>query len=85
MNAAPPPSDLPRSELTRMVKASPAARRAGGDRGNPKPSARRWRRAFGLGAVEALRAEIALEQKPRAIRATGRCVAQIMQRCAVSV
>jgi uncharacterized metal-binding protein YceD (DUF177 family) len=39
---------------------------------------------FGLGAVERLRAEIALEAKPRAIRATGRLTAQIMQPCAIS-
>jgi uncharacterized metal-binding protein YceD (DUF177 family) len=39
---------------------------------------------FGLGAVESLRAEVALEQKPRAIRATGRLTAQVMQPCAVS-
>ena len=34
--------------------------------------------------MEALRAEVALEAKPRAIRATGRLVAAIMQPCAVS-
>ncbi|MBY0342330.1 MAG: DUF177 domain-containing protein [Sphingomonadales bacterium] len=39
---------------------------------------------FGLGAVESLRAEVALEQKPRAIRATGRLRAAIMQPCAIS-
>lgn len=39
---------------------------------------------FGLGAVESLRAEVALEQKPRAIRATGRLRATIMQPCAIS-
>jgi uncharacterized metal-binding protein YceD (DUF177 family) len=39
---------------------------------------------FALGAVESLRAEIALEPKPRAIRATGRLLARIMQPCAVS-
>jgi uncharacterized metal-binding protein YceD (DUF177 family) len=39
---------------------------------------------FGLGAVHSLRAEIALEQKPRAIRATGRLLADIMQPCAIS-
>jgi uncharacterized metal-binding protein YceD (DUF177 family) len=39
---------------------------------------------FGLGAIDSLRAEIALEQKPRAIRATGRLSAQIMQPCAIS-
>lgn len=39
---------------------------------------------FGLGAVESLRAEVALEPKPSAIRATGRLRAAIMQPCAVS-
>lgn len=39
---------------------------------------------FGLGAVHSLRAEVALEQKPRAIRAAGRLTAAIMQPCAVS-
>lgn len=39
---------------------------------------------FGLGAVHSLRAEISLEAKPRAIRASGRLMAQIMQPCAVS-
>lgn len=39
---------------------------------------------FGLGAVESLRAQIALEQRPRAIRATGRLTAAIMQPCAIS-
>jgi uncharacterized metal-binding protein YceD (DUF177 family) len=39
---------------------------------------------FGLGAVESLRAEVMLEQKPRAIRATGRLRAAIMQPCAIS-
>jgi uncharacterized metal-binding protein YceD (DUF177 family) len=74
---------LPPSELTRMVKTRPlpagpvvieasAEERAG-------LAAR-----FGLGAVEALRAEIALEQRPRAIRATGRLTAAVMQPCAIS-
>jgi uncharacterized metal-binding protein YceD (DUF177 family) len=39
---------------------------------------------FGLGAVESLRAEVALEQRPRAIRATGRLRAAILQPCAIS-
>jgi uncharacterized metal-binding protein YceD (DUF177 family) len=39
---------------------------------------------FGLGAVHVLRAEIALETKPRAIRATGRLHAEILQPCAIS-
>lgn len=39
---------------------------------------------FGLGAVQSLRAEVTLDQKARAIRATGRLKAQIMQPCAIS-
>ncbi|KPF62750.1 DNA-binding protein [Porphyrobacter sp. AAP60] len=39
---------------------------------------------FGLGAVQSLRAEVALDQKARAIRATGRLKAAIMQPCAIS-
>jgi uncharacterized metal-binding protein YceD (DUF177 family) len=39
---------------------------------------------FGLGAVESLRADITLEQRPRAIRATGRLRAAIQQPCAIS-
>lgn len=39
---------------------------------------------FGLGAVDSLVAEVSLEQRPRAIRATGRLRAAIMQPCAIS-
>jgi uncharacterized metal-binding protein YceD (DUF177 family) len=39
---------------------------------------------FGLGAIASLRAEVELEQKPRATRASGRLRAAIMQPCAVS-
>jgi uncharacterized metal-binding protein YceD (DUF177 family) len=39
---------------------------------------------FGLGAVHSLRAEVTLDQKLRAIRATGRLRAAIMQPCAIS-
>jgi uncharacterized metal-binding protein YceD (DUF177 family) len=39
---------------------------------------------FGLGAVQSLRAEVRLEQKPRAVRVTGRLKADIMQPCAIS-
>lgn len=39
---------------------------------------------FGLGAVHSLRAEVALEQKSHAIRATGRLRAKISQLCAIS-
>lgn len=39
---------------------------------------------FGISAVEALRADVTLEAKPKAIRASGRLTAAIMQPCAVS-
>lgn len=39
---------------------------------------------FGLTAIDTLRAEIALEARPTAIRATGRLTAAIIQPCAVS-
>lgn len=39
---------------------------------------------FGISAVESLRAEVRLEAKPSAIRATGRLIAAILQPCAVS-
>ncbi|WP_367274047.1 DUF177 domain-containing protein [Erythrobacter sp.] len=73
----------PRSELTRMVKARPLP-------GEPmviEPSvAERAALAarFGLREITMLRAEVALEPKPNAIRATGRLTAKVMQPCAVS-
>ncbi|TAD71538.1 MAG: DUF177 domain-containing protein [Sphingomonadales bacterium] len=76
-------SPLPPSELSRMVKVRPLP--AGPvviEATEPERSALAAR--FALGAVESLRAEVALEQKPRAIRATGRLVARIMQPCAIS-
>ncbi len=76
-------SALPRSELTRMIKARalPAASVViEADAAERAALAER----FGLGSVDSLRAEVALEQKPRAIRATGRLTARIMQPCAVS-
>lgn len=74
---------LPASEPTRMIKAralpaAPVVIEA--DATERAALAER----FGLGAVEMLRAEVALEQKPRAIRATGRLTARIMQPCAIS-
>ncbi len=74
---------LPPSELTRMVKVRPLP---GESLVIEATEAERAALAvrFGLGAVHALRAEVALEQKPRAIRATGRLRADIMQPCAIS-
>ena len=76
MSAAP-------TELTRMVKARPLPGEPVVITASQAERATLTRR-FGLGAVESLRAEVALEQKPRAIRATGRLTATIMQPCAVS-
>lgn len=78
MSAALPPSELPRMVRARPLPAGPVVIEAS--------AAERAALAarFGLGAVESLRAEVALEARPRAIRATGRLVAAIMQPCAVS-
>lgn len=79
MSAAP----LPPSELTRMIRARPLPSASVVIEANEAERAALAAR-FGLGAVDALRAEIALEAKPRAIRAAGRLVARVMQPCAVS-
>ena len=79
MTAAP----LPPSELTRMIKARPLPASAVVIEASLEERAALAAR-FGLGAVESLRAEVMLEQKPRAIRATGRLRAAIMQPCAIS-
>lgn len=78
MTSAPPPS-----ELTRMIKVRPLPGEPVVIEANAAERAALASR-FGLGAVESLRAEISLEAKPRAIRATGRLRAAIMQPCAVS-
>lgn len=74
---------LPPSELTRMVKARPLPAEPVVIEASADERAALAAR-FGLGAVESLRAEVALDQKPRAIRATGRLKAAIMQPCAIS-
>ncbi len=79
MTAAP----LPPAELTRMIKARPLPAGAVVIEASEAERAALALR-FGLGAVESLRAEVMLEQKPRAIRATGRLRAAIMQPCAIS-
>jgi len=66
-----------------MVKARPLPAASVVIEASPEECARLAAR-FGLGAVHSLRAEIALEAKPRAIRATGRLHAEIMQPCAIS-
>lgn len=74
---------LPPPELSRMIKTRPLPGAPVVIEANAAERAALAAR-FGLGAVDALRAEIALEQRPRAIRATGRLVAAIMQPCAIS-
>ena len=73
----------PPSELTRMVKARPLPAGAVVIEATPEECGALAKR-FGLGAVQSLRAEVTLDQKLRAIRATGRLRAAIMQPCAIS-
>lgn len=73
-----PPPELSRLIKTRPLPAGPVVIAATED----ERAALAVR--FGLGAIDALEAQIALEQKPRAIRATGRLTAAIMQPCAIS-
>ena len=74
---------LPPSELSRMIKARPLPAGAVVIEASPEERAALAAR-FGLGAVESLRAEVSLDARPRAIRATGRLHAAILQPCAVS-
>ncbi|WP_017665433.1 YceD family protein [Porphyrobacter sp. AAP82] len=78
MSGAPPPSELSRMIKARPLPGGPVVIEATAD----ERAALALR--FGLGAVEALRAEVSLEQRPRAIRATGRLTAAIQQPCAIS-
>ncbi len=71
------------SELTRMIKVRPLPAEPvviEATEGERAALAKR----FSLGAVKSLRAEVALEPKARAIRASGRLRAQVMQPCAIS-
>jgi uncharacterized metal-binding protein YceD (DUF177 family) len=70
-------------ELSRMVKARPLPADPVVIEANASECAALAQR-FGLGAVKSLRAEVALDQKPRAVRATGRLTASVMQPCAIS-
>lgn len=74
---------VPHSELTRMIKARPLAGGTVVIEANAEERTALATR-FALGAIDRLRAEVALEQKPRAIRATGSLMAAIMQPCAIS-
>lgn len=71
------------SELTRMVKTRPLPAGSVVIEASAAECAALAAR-FGLGAVQSLRAEVALDAKPRAIRATGRLKAEIRQPCAIS-
>ena len=73
----------PPSELTRMIKARPLPADPVVIEASAEERAALAAR-FGLGAVQRLRAEVTLDQKARAIRATGRLRAEIMQPCAIS-
>jgi Large ribosomal RNA subunit accumulation protein YceD len=74
---------LPPPELSRMIKTRPLPGGPVVIEASPDERAALAAR-FGLGAVESLRAEVSLEQRPRAIRVTGRLRAAIQQPCAVS-
>lgn len=78
MNAIVPPSELTRMVKTRPLPAGPVVIEATAEECTALAA------RFGLGAVDCLRAEVALEAKPRAIRATGRLKADILQPCAIS-
>lgn len=75
MNAA---SELSRPIKTKGLTADPVVVEA--DAGERAELAKR----FGLPGIDALRAEIALEQRGSAIRATGTLRAAIRQTCAIS-
>jgi uncharacterized metal-binding protein YceD (DUF177 family) len=71
------------SELARMIKVRPLPGEVVVIEADATERAALAHR-FGLGAVESLRAEVSLEARSGAIRATGRLRAAIMQACAVS-
>jgi hypothetical protein len=70
-------------ELSRMIKTRPLPGEMIVITANEAERAALAAR-FGLSAIDSLRAELALEAKPKAIRATGRLKAAITQSCAVS-
>lgn len=78
MSASAPPSELTRMVRVRPLPAAPVVIEA--DETERAALAER----FGLGAVESLRAEIVLDARARAIRATGWLRAAILQPCAIS-
>ncbi|GMN03810.1 YceD family protein [Erythrobacter sp. MTPC3] len=70
-------------ELTRLVKARPLPAEPVVIEADEAERAALAKR-FGLASVASLRAEIALEDKAQAVRASGLVTAQLMQTCAVS-
>lgn len=71
-------SELPRPIKARGLPAEPVVIEA--DAGERAALAKR----FGLPGIDSLRAEVSLEQKGKAIRATGTLKAAIRQTCAIS-
>lgn len=70
-------------ELTRMIKTRPLPGEAIVIEAS-RPECAALAARFGLAGIASLRAAIALEARPAAIRATGRLTAAIVQSCAVS-
>jgi uncharacterized metal-binding protein YceD (DUF177 family) len=71
------------SELVRMIRVRPLPGEVIGIEANETERAALAAR-FGLSEIESLRAQVTLEALPRAIRATGRLAAAIIQPCAIS-
>ena len=74
---------MSKSEFSRLIRVRPLP---GGQQVIEADETERAMLAerFGLSAIESLRAEVELEDKGKAIRATGRLDATIMQACAIS-
>jgi uncharacterized metal-binding protein YceD (DUF177 family) len=70
-------------ELTRLIRARPLPGGMIVIEASPEERAALATR-FGVLVIESLRAEVTLEPKPSAIRASGRLIAAILQPCAVS-
>lgn len=78
MVSAPPSSELERLVKTKGLPAEPMVIEA--DAGERASLAKR----FGLPGVDILRAEVALEKRGKAIKASGHLTAAIRQSCAIS-
>lgn len=76
-------TDMPSPELSRLIKVRPlpgAMQVVEADAEERRKLAAR----FGLSAIESLRAEVTLEEKPSGVRATGTLRAAFDQPCAIS-